>query len=130
MGLDEEGALAQLRAHRRALIDPKIEEHHGRIVTTTGDGMLVEFASVVDEVRCAVKVQRSMADRNAGVPQDKRIEFRVGIMPAGRLLRLLSPRVIADCPSDGRLTRRSPIARGHRHCGIASSRRGPLPRRR
>src|SRR5471030_62751 len=79
MGIDEEGTLAQLRAHRRALIDPKIKEHHGRIVKTTGDGMLVEFASVVDAVRCAVEVQRGMADRNAGVPQDKRIEFRVGI---------------------------------------------------
>jgi adenylate cyclase len=79
MGIDEEGTLAQLRAHRRALIDPKIKEHHGRIVKTTGDGMLVEFASVVDAVRCAVEVQRGMAERNAGVPQDKRIEFRVGI---------------------------------------------------
>jgi TolB-like protein/class 3 adenylate cyclase/Flp pilus assembly protein TadD len=79
MGLDEEGTLAQLRAHRRALVDPKIKEHRGRIVKTTGDGMLVEFASVVDAVRCAVEVQRGMADRNAGVPQDKRIEFRIGI---------------------------------------------------
>src|SRR5712692_9986994 len=79
MGGDEEGTLAQLRGHRRALIDPKIREHHGRIVKTTGDGMLVEFASVVDAVRCAVEVQRGMAERNAGVPQDKRIEFRVGI---------------------------------------------------
>jgi adenylate cyclase len=79
MGVDEEGTLAQLRAHRRALIDPRIKERHGRIVKTTGDGMLVEFASVVDAVRCAVEVQRGMAERNAGVPQDKRIEFRVGI---------------------------------------------------
>src|SRR5471030_1292242 len=79
MGIDEEGTLAQLRAHRRALIDPKVKEHHGRIVKTTGDGMLVEFASVVDAVRCAVEVQRGMGERNAGVPQDKRIEFRVGI---------------------------------------------------
>src|SRR5258708_35730899 len=79
MGADEEGTLAQLRGHRRALIDHKIKEHHGRIVKTTGDGMLVEFASVVDAVRCAVEIQRGMAERNAGVPQDKRIEFRVGI---------------------------------------------------
>src|SRR5258708_22050528 len=79
MGADEEGTLAQLKAHRRALIDHKIKEHHGRIVKTTGDGMLVEFASVVDAVRCAVEIQRGMAERNAGVPQDKRIEFRVGI---------------------------------------------------
>jgi TolB-like protein/class 3 adenylate cyclase len=79
MGADEEGTLAQLRAHRRALVDPKIREHRGEIVKTTGDGMLVEFASVVDAVRCAVEVQRGMADRNAGVPQNKRIEFRIGI---------------------------------------------------
>jgi adenylate cyclase len=79
MGADEESTLAQLKAHRRALVDPKIAEHRGRIVKTTGDGMLVEFASVVDALRCAVEVQRGMAERNAEVPLDKRIEFRVGI---------------------------------------------------
>jgi class 3 adenylate cyclase/TolB-like protein len=79
MGADEEGTLARLKSHRRALIDPRIKEHHGRIVKTTGDGMLVEFASVVDAVRCAVEVQRGMAERNADVPQDRRIELRVGI---------------------------------------------------
>src|SRR5947208_10561662 len=79
MGADEEGTLAQLKAHRRALVDPKIKEHRGKIIKTTGDGMLVEFASVVDAVRCAVEIQRGMAERNAGVPQNKRIEFRVGI---------------------------------------------------
>jgi tetratricopeptide (TPR) repeat protein len=79
MGADEEGTLAQLKAHRRALLDPKIAEHRGRIVKTTGDGMLVEFVSVVDALRCAVEVQRGMAERNAEVPQDKRIEFRVGV---------------------------------------------------
>src|ERR1700724_3839921 len=79
MGADEEGTLAQLKAHRRALVDPKIKEHRGKIIKTTGDGMLVEFASVVDAVRCAVEVQRGMAERNAGVPQNRRIEFRVGI---------------------------------------------------
>jgi adenylate cyclase len=79
MGADEEGTLAQLKAHRRALVDPKITEHRGRIVMTTGDGMLVEFASVVDALRCTVDVQRGMAERNAEVPKDKRIEFRVGI---------------------------------------------------
>jgi adenylate cyclase len=79
MGIDEEGTLARLKGHRRGLVDPKIAEHHGRIVKTTGDGMLVEFASVVDTLRCAVEVQRGMAERNAEVPQDKRIEFRVGI---------------------------------------------------
>src|SRR5437867_1675466 len=79
MGADEEGTLAQLKAHRRALVDPKIAEHRGRIVKTTGDGLLVEFASVVDALRCAVEVQRGMSERNAEVPQDKRIEFRMGI---------------------------------------------------
>ena len=79
MGRDEEGTLAQLKAHRRALVDPKITEHHGRIVKTTGDGMLVEFASVVDAVRCAVEIQRGMVERNADAPPDRRIEFRIGI---------------------------------------------------
>jgi adenylate cyclase len=79
MGSDEEGTLNRLKAHRRELIDPKITEHHGRIVKTTGDGMLVEFPSVVDAVRCAVEIQRAMADRSAEVPEDKRITFRVGV---------------------------------------------------
>jgi TolB-like protein/tetratricopeptide (TPR) repeat protein len=79
MGADEEGTLARLKAHRRELIDPKIAEHHGRIVKTTGDGLLVEFASVVDAVRYAVEVQREMAERNTATPADRRIEFRVGI---------------------------------------------------
>ncbi len=79
MGRDEEGTLAALRAIRRELSDPKIAEHRGRIVKTTGDGLLVEFSSVVDAVRCAVEVQRGTAERNAGVPPDRRIEFRVGI---------------------------------------------------
>ena len=79
MGTDEEATLAQLKGHRRALVDPKITEYRGRIVKTTGDGILVEFASVVDAFRCAVEVQRGMAERNAEVPQEKRIEFRVGI---------------------------------------------------
>jgi len=79
MGADEEGTLAQLKAHRRELVDPKITEHRGRIVKTTGDGMLVEFASVVDALRCAVDVQQGMTKRNAEVPQGKQIEFRVGI---------------------------------------------------
>ena len=79
MGMDEEGTLAQLKRHRKTLVDPKIEEHRGRIVKTTGDGMLVEFASVVDAVRCAVEVQRGMSERNAGASVEKRIEFRVGI---------------------------------------------------
>src|SRR3712207_3566461 len=79
MGADEEGTLAQLKAHRFALVDPKIAEHRGRIVKTTGDGMLIEFASVVEAVRCAVEIQRGMVERNRGTPPEKRIEFRVGI---------------------------------------------------
>ncbi len=79
MGADEEGTLARLNAHRRALVDPKIAEHGGRIVKTTGDGLLAEFPSVVDAVRCAVEVQRGMAERNAAVPAPERIEFRIGI---------------------------------------------------
>src|SRR5271168_2555165 len=79
MGADEEGTLARLKVHRRELVDPKIAEHRGRIVKTTGDGLLAEFSSVVDAVRCAVEFQREMAGRNAGVPPDRRIEFRVGI---------------------------------------------------
>jgi adenylate cyclase len=79
MGLDEEGTLAALKGHRRAVVDPKIAEHRGRIVKTTGDGILVEFASVVDAVRCAVDIQRQMAERNAQVPPERRIEFRIGL---------------------------------------------------
>src|SRR5712672_763083 len=79
MGADEEGTLAQLKAFRKALVDPKVAEHRGRIVKTTGDGMLVEFASAVDAARCAVEVQHDMANQNANTPQDRRIEFRIGI---------------------------------------------------
>ena len=79
MGEDEEGTLAALRAVRRELADPKIAEHRGRIVKTTGDGLLAEFASVVDAVRCAVEVQREMIARNAATSGERRIEFRMGV---------------------------------------------------
>jgi len=79
MGNDEEGTLARLKAVRKALVDPAIASHRGRIVKTTGDGMLIEFASAVDAVRSAVEVQRRMAGQNATVPLDQRIEFRIGI---------------------------------------------------
>jgi len=79
MGADEEGTLAALKAMRRELIEPKIAEHQGRIVKTTGDGALVEFASAVDAVRCALDVQRAAAERNAAIPESRRIEFRIGI---------------------------------------------------
>jgi class 3 adenylate cyclase/pimeloyl-ACP methyl ester carboxylesterase len=79
MGLDEVGTLTTLKGHRRALIDPMIASHHGRLVKTTGDGALVEFGSVVDAVACAVAIQRGMVSRNAGIAEDKRIVFRIGI---------------------------------------------------
>jgi len=79
MGADEEGTLECLKALRRELLDPKIAEHKGRIVKTTGDGMLVEFPSVVDAVRCAVEIQEGMTERNAEVQEARRIEFRIGI---------------------------------------------------
>ena len=79
MGADEEGTLERLKAHRSGLVDPKIKEHRGRIVKTTGDGMLVEFPSVVDAVRCAAEVQRAMIERNAETPENERITFRIGV---------------------------------------------------
>jgi adenylate cyclase len=79
IGADEEGTLARLKAHRSELIDPRITEHRGRIVKTTGDGLLVEFASVVDALRCATEIQAAMAEQNATVPPDRRIEMRIGI---------------------------------------------------
>jgi class 3 adenylate cyclase len=79
MGLDEEGTLARLKALRSSLVDPKIDEHRGRIVKTTGDGFLAQFASVVDALRCAVEVQHQMFTRQAATSEEKRIEFRMGI---------------------------------------------------
>src|SRR3979411_3197889 len=79
MGTDEEGTLARLKAVRKVLVDPTLAKHRGRIVKTTGDGMLVEFASAVDAVRSAIEVQRGMAAQNTDVPKDIRIEFRIGI---------------------------------------------------
>ena len=79
IGADEGGTLERLRALRRQLLDPKIAEHRGRLVKTTGDGLLIEFGSVVDALRCAVDVQREMTGRNTGMPPDNRIEFRIGI---------------------------------------------------
>jgi TolB-like protein/class 3 adenylate cyclase len=79
IGIDEEGTLAQLKALRKTLFDPKITDHRGRVVKNTGDGALVEFGSVVDAVRCAVEIQRGMAEHNIDVPEVKRIEFRIGI---------------------------------------------------
>ena len=79
MGADEEGTLARLKAHRKELIDPEIAEHRGRVVKTTGDGILIEFPSVVDAVRCAVQMQQRMDSRNAEIPAERQIRFRIGI---------------------------------------------------
>ena len=79
MGADEEGTHERLKAHLRELVEPKIKEHRGHTVKNTGDGLLAEFASVVDAVRCAAEVQRAMADRNTETPEDKRITFRIGV---------------------------------------------------
>src|ERR1700726_1761284 len=79
MGADEEGTHERLKTHLRELVEPKIEEHRGRIVKNTGDGFLADFASVVDAGRCAVEIQHGMAERNAETPEDKRITFRIGV---------------------------------------------------
>jgi len=79
MGADEEGTLSRLKALRAEAIDPKLSGHHGRIVKTTGDGLLAEFASVIDALRCAVEVQKAIAERNIAVAIDNRIELRIGI---------------------------------------------------
>jgi len=79
MGADEEGTHERLQAHLRELVEPKISEHRGRIVKNTGDGLLAEFPSVVDAVRCAAELQRAMIDREARMPEDRRIRFRIGI---------------------------------------------------
>jgi hypothetical protein len=104
MGADEESTLERLKALRRELLDPKITEHHGRIVKTTGDGMLVEFPSVVDAVRCAVAVQQAMPERNAGVAADTRIELRI-MRPASRSAKFSAlieeVRFAADSPLEG-----------------------------
>src|SRR5438309_8491753 len=78
-GADEDRILARLRGLRSDLIDPTIAVHHGRIVKRTGDGAIVEFRSVVDALRCAIEIQSAMVERNAGVPDDRRIEFRIGV---------------------------------------------------
>jgi len=79
IGIDDEGTLARLNAHHAELIGPKIKEHRGQIVRTTGDGLLVLFVSAVDALRCAAEIQRAMALRNAQIPADRRIDFRMGI---------------------------------------------------
>jgi adenylate cyclase len=93
MGADEEGTHERVQAHLRELVDPKIREHHGRIVKTTGDGVLAEFASVVDAVRCAGEIQRAMAVRDLDLAEERRLRFRIGVNlgDAARLEGLASP---------------------------------------
>jgi len=79
MGHDEEGTLRRLKEHLGELVEPRIAAHQGRIVKRTGDGLLVDFASAVEAVRCAIAIQSGMADRNRAAPEDSRIEFRIGI---------------------------------------------------
>ena len=79
MGADEVGTLATLKAHRREIVDPSITAHRGRIFKTTGDGMLVEFPSVVEAVKCAIEVQQRMTARNTAIAPERRVEFRIGI---------------------------------------------------
>jgi adenylate cyclase len=79
MGEDEEGTHERLQAHLRELVEPKIKDHRGRTVKNTGDGLLAEFPSIVDAVRCAVEVQRGMIDREPDVPEERRIRFRIGV---------------------------------------------------
>ena len=120
MGVDEEGTLGRLKAHRRQLVDAKIQEHHGRIVKTTGDGMLVEFPSVVDAVRCAVEIQRAMADRNTDTPEDQRINFRIGINLGDVIAEAtISTETASISPRDWRLSQNP--------AGICISRRGVGP---
>ena len=87
MGADEAGTLARLKGHREALIDPKLAEFGGRIVKTTGDGVLVEFSSAVDAVKCAAEIQDAMVARNADVPENIRMQFRIGINLGEIILR-------------------------------------------
>ncbi|MSP48465.1 MAG: adenylate/guanylate cyclase domain-containing protein [Alphaproteobacteria bacterium] len=79
VGADEEGTLARLKALRRELVDPKIAEHSGRIVNTTGDGLLIEFGSAVDAFRCVLEIQRAMTSRESGLPENRRLAFRIGV---------------------------------------------------
>ena len=95
MGEDEEGTLAALKAIRRELAEPKIAEHRGRIVKTTGDGLLAEFASVVDAVRCAVELQREMIARNTATPAECRIEFRRASMSVTSSSRMATSSAMA-----------------------------------
>ena len=96
MGVDEEGTHERLKGHLGELVNPKIKEHGGLVVKNTGDGLLAEFASVVDAVRCAVVVQREMAERNTAVPADWRMEFRIGSNVGDIMIQLQQPNPTPD----------------------------------
>ena len=108
-GADEDRTLARLRGLRSDLIDPAIAAHHGRIVKRTGDGSIIEFRSVVDAVRCAIEIQNGLIERNAGVPEERRIEFRVGITltPSSSRSPSLSSTTASISPRDLRALRRA-----------------------
>jgi class 3 adenylate cyclase len=120
-GADEERTLARLRALRSDLIDPAVTVHHGHVVKRTGDGVLVEFRSVVDALRCAVEVQDGMVERNAGLPPDRHIQFRIGVhlamssrRPTGTswAMASISPRGLRpSATTAASVYRRTPIAR-------------------
>jgi hypothetical protein len=125
MGADEEGTHERLKAHLGELVEPKIAEHRGRIVKNTGDGFLAEFQSVVDAVRCAVEVQRGMAEANAATPPDKRIEFRVGISSGGRETRSKPLRNGPESSESGRRPTRRGAAAGLAHGASPAAKRRP-----
>ena len=105
MGADEEGTLERLKAHLHEVVEPKIREYHGRIVKTTGDGVLAEFASVVDAVRCAGEIQRAMAERDLNLAEERRLRFRIGVnlgdLRATRCSRAVSRRSLRRQPARG-----------------------------
>src|ERR1700719_877840 len=98
IGADEEGTLNRLRCIRTELIDPYINEHRGRIVKTTGDGLLVEFSSVVDALRCATEWQRSMEERNAATPGESRIKFRIGVHQGDIVVEIAPTLTLLETP--------------------------------
>ena len=111
-GVDEERTLARLRVLRGDLIDPAVAAHHGRVVKSTGDGAMIEFRSVVDAVRCAIEMQNGLVERNAGVPPEKRIEFRVGVH-LGDVVEESDGDLMGDGSQYRRAAGRDREARGH-----------------
>jgi adenylate cyclase len=109
---DEDGTLARLRTLRSELIDPTVSSQNGRVFKRTGDGALVEFRSVVEAVRCAITVQNAMVERNAGVPEDRRIEFRIGIH-VGDVVEEIDGDLMGDVVMGGRRISRFAISSGY-----------------